>query len=232
MIAYGLQRSQTCLQVVKTKRIDYAAGKTRLAAWAVSHCSTQSLRERYVKQLQIFIPVDVYGACGNFSCGTLGREGCLEMINRTYKFYLSFENALCKDYVTEKLYGMMHRGGIVPVVLGGANYTKLLPPRSYIDVRDFTSPKQLALYLRYLDKHDDLYNEYFEWKNRFRIVQEEFWMGPSMYCRVCEYIHRTQNQTKRYPDMFSWWNKKWKQCMTDENYHNGHVAAEVLQTWF
>ena len=34
-----------------------------------------------------------------------------------YMFYLSFENSLCDDYVTEKLWGWLKRD-IVPVVMG------------------------------------------------------------------------------------------------------------------
>ncbi len=41
--------------------------------------------------------------------------------------------------------------GVVPVVLGGANYSALgAPPHSYIDSADFASPKQLAHFLKLL----------------------------------------------------------------------------------
>ena len=43
----------------------------------------------------------------------------------------------------------------VPIIIN------LLPPKSYIDVNDFSSAKELAEYLLHLDKNDDLYNEYF-----------------------------------------------------------------------
>ncbi len=38
-------------------------------------------------------------------------------IQRVYKFYLSFENSLCRDYVTEKFF--TRAGNILPVVRGG-----------------------------------------------------------------------------------------------------------------
>lgn len=41
-------------------------GKTRMAAWFVSHCETLSKREKLAAALQEHIPVDIYGKCGNF----------------------------------------------------------------------------------------------------------------------------------------------------------------------
>ena len=60
------------------------------------------------------------------------------MLEQDYKFYLSFENAVCVDYVTEKFYNAF-LFNMVPIVYGGADYTKLAPNMSYIDVRDFDS---------------------------------------------------------------------------------------------
>ena len=43
------------------------------------------------------------------------REGiCDEKLVQGYKFYLSFENNLCQDYVTEKFWNAMRRN-VVPV---------------------------------------------------------------------------------------------------------------------
>ncbi len=40
-----------------------------------------------------------------------------KLVFHQHKFYLAFENAICKDYVTEKIFTRM--GMILPVVMGG-----------------------------------------------------------------------------------------------------------------
>ena len=81
---------------------DFSVGKTKLVSWMVSNCYPQ-LRKRFVHELQKYIAVDVFGSCSREfgqpkSCP---KESCKDIIKK-YKFYLSFENALCKDYITEK----------------------------------------------------------------------------------------------------------------------------------
>ncbi len=57
---------------------------------------------------------------------------------REYKFYLSFENSVCEDYVTEKFWKVLDYS-VIPVVLGGANYSKFAPAKSYINIRDYAT---------------------------------------------------------------------------------------------
>jgi alpha-1,3-fucosyltransferase len=71
---------------------NYAANNTRPVVWMASHCTTNSLRERYVKQLSKYIPVDIYGGCGNFSCPNsktnfVSDPKYYEMMETEYKFY-------------------------------------------------------------------------------------------------------------------------------------------------
>ena len=84
------------------KAADFTEGKSELVAWLVSNCGPQ-LRMSYVRELKKYIKVDVFGSCSRVfgplrSCSKSDERRCL----RKYKFYLSFENTLCKDYITEK----------------------------------------------------------------------------------------------------------------------------------
>ena len=81
---------------------NYARGKTKMATWFVSNCGAPSGRSNYVKELQKYISVDIYGRCGK-PCSKRQKR-CFEQLNTDYKFYLSFENTNCKDYITEKVY--------------------------------------------------------------------------------------------------------------------------------
>ena len=103
------------------------------------------------------------------------------MLDSKYKFYLSFENSFCKDYITEKFFKVLNYN-IIPIVLGRANYSKFAPSKSYIDVRDFQSIGQLAEYLKYLDKNETAYAEYFEWKNYFRVIVNY----KNVFCQLCQ----------------------------------------------
>ncbi|XP_053611989.1 alpha-(1,3)-fucosyltransferase C-like [Plodia interpunctella] len=52
-----------------------------------------------------------------------------------YYFYLSFENSIATDYVTENLLIALNNYAI-PVVYGGADYSRFLPPGSYLNARE------------------------------------------------------------------------------------------------
>lgn len=100
--AYATYAALSPAQKAETITVDFAEGKTKLVAWMVSNCGSQ-LRIDFVKQMQKFIDVDAYGRCSHLlgkklSCSKSQEKRCL----KPYKFYLSFENALCKDYITEK----------------------------------------------------------------------------------------------------------------------------------
>jgi hypothetical protein len=88
---------------------NYAKGKKKMAVWFVSNCWTVlSSRNELVEELQKYIGIDVYGDCGNLTCPKKqgdsfeSSEECRDLAASEYKFYLSLENSLCRDYVTEK----------------------------------------------------------------------------------------------------------------------------------
>ncbi|XP_034490864.1 alpha-(1,3)-fucosyltransferase C [Drosophila innubila] len=173
--------------------------KTKMAAWFVSHCKTLSKREELAKALQQHIEVDIYGSCGSLSCAR-GDPHCDDMLDTDYKFYLAFENSLCVDYVTEKLYGaLQHR--IIPVVFGGANYTRFLPPHSYIDANRFENVEQLAMHLRYVANDLSEYMSYFWWRQYYKLGHD------SPFCELCAQLHHPsfQHRTQIYEDIEAWW---------------------------
>ena len=84
---------------------------------------------------------------------------------------------MCQHYMSDLIWAVL-KTNMVPVVFGmktgmkiaiksfinvsgGVNYSKLLPIGSYIDALN-QSPKNLAHFLRYLDKNDELYNNYLQ----------------------------------------------------------------------
>ena len=93
---------------------DFSSGKDKLVSWIVSNCKPP-LRKLFVLELQKYITVDVFGSCSGTSAKSLScprNETCKSIIKQ-YKFYLSFENALCEDYITEKYWG--HLGKLCAV---------------------------------------------------------------------------------------------------------------------
>ena len=54
------------------------------------------------------------------------------------QFYLSLENSLCRDYITEKFWKILPYN-VIPIVLNAVDMATIAPPHSYIDIKDFSS---------------------------------------------------------------------------------------------
>ncbi|KAH7955021.1 hypothetical protein HPB49_024027 [Dermacentor silvarum] len=191
--------------LVKTikRDYDYAQNKTKMVAWFVSNCAAANGRLEYAHKLSNYIQVDIYGQCGPLSCPRHESERCYQMLDMEYLFYLAFENANCKDYITEKFFNAL-RHNVVPVVMGASReeYLAAAPYHSYIHVDDFASPKELAEYLHLLSRNRSLYNQYFEWKGTGEFVNTYFW------CRLCAMLHAPPAPAKRRTQsVHDWWLK-------------------------
>ena len=140
--------------------------KGNLVSYFASNYNEQSGRTRYVIALMKTLDVHSYGRC----LRTRGLSGTHHPFDEkmetqsSYKFDLAFENAIARDYVTEKFFHPF-RVGIVPVYLGAPNVEEFSPgKKSFINTADFQSPQELAEHLLWLDNNDDAYQEYFQWK--------------------------------------------------------------------
>lgn len=184
--------------------------KTKMIAWFVSNCNPFNQRHLYVKELQKYIQVDIFGFCGKNVCKR-HEVNCFDLLY-DYKFYLSFENSLCKGYVTEKVFERLNFM-IVPVVLNKSMYEERFPTKSVISAADFTNVKQLADYLHYLNKNITAYMEYFEWRKEFvvttdwRHVCEDPNSKKCSFCSLCTFLHRKSKITKIKWDIHKWWHK-------------------------
>lgn len=186
----------------ETNRSKVWQSKSVLAVWPASNCHTVSKREVYVRELRKYVGVDVYGLCGDHDCEKW-KDMCHQLFESKYFFWLSFENAVCRDYVTEKLFiPLMY--DIIPVVLGGANYTRHVPRGSYINALDFSSPKALAVYLEYVAANFTVYESFFNWKKEYKSVRKDF----LNLCSLCSKLHSRDVAVETfYQDLLAWWEK-------------------------
>ena len=201
---------------------NYAKGRTRLACWLVSNCRTPSLRERYVAELKRHLDITIFGECVGKRINK-SDDTEFEDLLKTHKFYLAFENSLCTDYITEKVFKRM-RSNVLPIVLGGADYTAHLPPHSYINVKDYSSPKELAKYLHKLDKNDTLYNEYFAWKKYYSCLPGA--RGITGQCELCRMMNENRNKVNVIPDINTFWSGE-NNCIPAEDYYKD-IASDIL----
>ena len=197
-------------------RLNLPVNKPRaMIVWIVSHCNAQSKRMKFVRRLKKYVNVDIYGRCGKSLDSTChwkwtnqyskwtnrtGKHLCLHDIVKNYKFYLAFENSLCEDYLSEKAAQFMNTPS-VPIVMSYAKVEQYLPTNSYINVFDFTSIKDLADYILYLDKNFDEYLKYFAWRTKWR-VETHIFTRPKVKCDLCNLLYT--NYSKTYHNLADW----------------------------
>ncbi|KAL4232054.1 Alpha-(1 3)-fucosyltransferase 7 [Mactra antiquata] len=170
-----------------------AASKTRGALIISSHCSTNSKRQEYVNQLKKYVDVEVLGTCGKrWSCGKrLVHDNCFDILNTSYSFYLAFENALCEQYHTEKLFENF-KYDILFVSRGGLprELNTFLPEGSVIDSRAFKSERELGTYLKHLQRNKHEYAKLLSAKSQFYSIDYRH----SYQRALCDLCHRLNHQ--------------------------------------
>lgn len=192
--------------------INYAQNKTKGAYAYVSNCnSRQYNRLDYMRKLAEYIDVDIFGECTNHQpCPKKNDPKCEAKMHSQYRFYLAFENSLCKEYITEKFWKTLkNEKNIIPVALGGLSvqeYTDVAPPDSFIHAYNFSSVETLGKYLQYLMTDDNAYNRYFAWRHNYKVTRKT---NMQSVCKLCESINHPETlksaQNQPFADM---WNSK------------------------
>ncbi|XP_068195579.1 4-galactosyl-N-acetylglucosaminide 3-alpha-L-fucosyltransferase 9-like [Antennarius striatus] len=186
------------LETVDGKEEFVLPRKNKMVCWIVSNWNEKHVRVKYFNEFQKHIKVDTYGrAVGAY----VSHEEYLSIIT-SCKFYLSFENSIHRDYITEKFYNPLSVG-TVPVVLGPPrqNYENMIQGDAFIHVDDFSSPKELADHLLLLDKNEEMYLRFFEWKHHFKARTTMFVTEHA--CLTCNYLRR-HKQYKTLSNFGKW----------------------------
>ena len=195
VIPYGRYWKLSPSEREKASTVDYITGKSKMVAWLVSNCITSSRREDYVRELQKYIQVDVYGGCGSLKASVNGSRKFLQILKTQYKFYIAFENSDCDDYVTEKFWDSLSKG-MIPIVRGQrVNYQRIAPPNSFVDADIFDSPEQLAKYLKEVSSNVDLLKKYHNWREEYAAEFHMLSADPNWYCNLCEKVHTSPAKT-------------------------------------
>lgn len=218
-----LHTIEILLQPVRTPTHLKSKGSLGLVVFLQSTCNPPSDRDSYVRELMKHISVDCYGQCLHnrdlpqhlVNPLTFGESEVLDTVGK-YKFVLSFENAICHDYFTEKFWRGLYVGS-VPIVRGSPTIRDWDPSSghpSIILADDFDGPKALAEFLLDLDKNDTEYDRYLSFKktgvtnqrllDHFRrrnwVVDGEGEGGnfiDGFECFVCDTLHKRRQVLKR-----------------------------------
>ncbi|KII68369.1 Alpha-(1,3)-fucosyltransferase 6 [Thelohanellus kitauei] len=167
---------------------DYLTRKNTAVAMISDCTSNHTILKSYLQELKKYFPVDVYRQCFD----KYPKKQVQERMCNNYKFYISFENSICEDYITEK-YSAPIDCGSIPIVMTPKINLKHLIPGSYINVFDFASPKRLGEHLANVSKSFKLYLEYFKWKQYYRVESTSI---ENDVCKMVEAIDESQTSTR------------------------------------
>jgi hypothetical protein len=195
------------LEFDKQVRAEFAKRDAR-AIWFVSNCKSHA-RMNYAIELSAKYDLKVYGECADElkklasdrRGGTrmdLKKEQCgrgtaceAEAMHGS-KFYLSFENSNCTDYITEKFWRSLSHG-LIPVVLqpSRADYERVAPHGSFIHFEDFGFDiERLASHLATVAADLNFYKSYVEWSRTLRPVFKGHETEQRRMCELCSKLNR------------------------------------------
>ena len=182
---------------VNGNSVNFLANKTKLAIATISDCYDDAGRYKDIEELKKYIDIDIYGKCGTKQCNQWSKE--CEKTTREYKFHLAFENAYCKDYITEK-YWEAHMRKMIPVVNWKTDPNGLVFPKSYINIFDFPDMKAVADYMIKVGNDEALYNSYFDWTKQYKMNCH----CGCHWCALCDAVHDPKIPAQVITDPMKW----------------------------
>jgi hypothetical protein len=159
----------------------------------ISSSFHKSGRLTYLKTLMNYLDIHSYGKV--LRNKTLekdtGHQSRIDTMAE-YKFTIAFENAIARDYVTEKFFDPLIAGS-VPIYLGAPNIGDFAPgDNCFINASDWDSPESLARYILTVSSDQELYQSYFDWKMKpfrpyfIKLLEEQ---KEQAFVRLCRKLH-------------------------------------------
>jgi len=182
---------------------DYAALKTADAYWMVSNWGPARRLEIYA-EMALSLEIRVMGHHAGATVPACDEPDSDDDCSK-YFFYLAFENSECDQYISEKPFRAL-RYGNVPIVLGGmgpADYSEILPPRSFIHIDDFVSINSLVDYLNFLKANPEEYNKYHAWRRDYELMGTYLDYGICGMCDSLAAKHLTSKWDRK--TVGEWW---------------------------
>lgn len=217
LVLHYLHTLEILLQPQRVPTSDKSTGELGLVMYMQTDCNPPSDRDSYVRELMKYVKVDSYGKCLHNKelpehlqdSMTFNDEEIFDLVAK-YKFAISFENSVCHDYITEKFWRPLY-AGTVPIVYGSPTVRDWAPTEhSIILADDFESPKELAKFLLELDRDDDKYDEYLEFKRTgiknqrlLEAYNHREWtidddgknFIDGFQCHICDELHKRRHQS-------------------------------------
>lgn len=169
--------------------------------WLVSNCHSKTRRDEIAKLINHSYPIDQYGLCS-------GRKTnkTLEELATTYKFYLSFENSHCQDYITEKSFYNALNFGAIPLVFGPTqqNAEKILPPNSFVF---YDHIETFIEELNAISNNFKKFEQFHRWRQEYRVLTwKSLYQLDDPFCNLCIKLHEDTTE-KVYQNFSSWLNR-------------------------
>ncbi|CAG2168935.1 unnamed protein product [Oppiella nova] len=173
--------------------------KTKMILSIQHNCHPNREESNYVNQFKSYIDIDIHSKCSdNQNPMDITNQTELKALSEKYLFILVFES-YCKDFVSKRLHQYLEHS-IIPIVKGGADYSKIVPQNSVINTNDFTSAKDLADYVLDIGTDFQKYKKFFEWKRNHKISYKR-----KDFCQLCVKLHKRDNSGHHSFQLKEWW---------------------------